>query len=64
MNIKYVINTSLRGLDYYNETVFEIVSGDLAHGIVSAAVDGSMAYLKLWEDPIYQRWASPQDSKE
>lgn len=30
LNIKYVINTSLvRGLDYYNETVFEIVSGDL-----------------------------------
>ncbi len=30
LNIKYEVNTSLvRGLDYYNETVFEIVCGEL-----------------------------------
>lgn len=49
LNISYVINEKLvRGLDYYNKTVFEVVSGELgAHNTVGAGgrYDGLTASL-------------------
>ena len=56
LNIKYEINTSLvRGLDYYNETVFEIVCGGLAPRIAFAEEDVLMACSRHLEGLICLR---------